>query len=497
MSALHEPIIGSKAGNWANQALDYAYNTASPFVAVAYLKPPPTNIYDLRSRWVVYMMPTRQDLDNWYRSIVDALDRYHYIAAYDKTASEWHNERPVASAAERGAYTSGDPRVGSHLAPETYRPAAVHAVTRRAHPGDVRTWLYVALADGNRSTRAFDDYAAAINAIAPYFRAAAAGMMEDVLYWAALKIGPSGPEILRDAVSSSDTVGSVVKALGSNGRGEYGQKSRSTAVGSTPSAQQQLHHLDQLVALHETYWAAYAQHHPTPQVRAFLQQHWDPFLTWWFARRHFFDTPQGVETFRNQLRNVPGYLEQVGEPPKNLTAAWVNNHALKLSELREIAADNGIPTPDLGTTQHGFVYPEASHVAGIFDDIFGAAKGAISDVAKVIQHPPGWLAVAMPLFTPGTQKWWAKKVGGKTGEQLYDVGTQAVVQHALGPAGPKLLSAFNSVMDDAAKGHSNAKEMIAKAPQIAHLALAAKQSPQALQQAIAATASHVTVDLKA
>lgn len=251
-------IVGSKAGAWLNQALDHASNTDALYVATAYMKPRPENIYDVRSRWVVYMMPSRQDLDDWYRATASSLERYHYIAAFDKTASDWKYGRPVSSIAESGAYTSGDLKVGTRLAPEAYRPAAPHA-----------------------------------------------------------------------------------------------------------------------------------------------------------------------------------------------------------------------------------------YVGDIFGDIGHAVSSAVSDVAKVIQHPPAWLAVVMPLFTPGTQKWWAGKVGGKTGEQLYDAGTNAVVTHALGPTGPKLLSAFNSVMDDAANGHLNAQEMIAKAPQVAHLATAAKQSPQALQQAIIDTGSHV------
>jgi hypothetical protein len=459
----------SKAAAWANQALDHALYVQSPYVAVAYMKPPVIDPYQA-SRWYVTPLPTRGDLDQWYQGLVGTPDRYHYLAAFDKTTPEWDQGSAVAAVA-----TDSDHHVGVHLAPEAYRPAALHAVARRAPPSDARTWLYVSLESGNAITRPLDDYASAMNMLGAYFSSAAAGMLPDVSYWAILVLGPSGPQILHDAAIS-----------------------QSTSVGAVPT-QEKLHHLDRIIGQHETFWAAIAQHHPVPLLREFLHDHWDPFLTYYFARRAAFDTPQGIEAFRQELRQAPGYLEQVGEPPADLKAAWVDNHALQLSELRELAAYNGIPTPDLGTSRHGILHSEPAYVSGvsgvsgIFDDIGGALKSAVSDVAKVVQHPPAWLAVAMPLFTPGTQKWWAKKIGGKTGEALYDAGTQAVVKKALGPAGPKLLGAFNSVMDAAASGHLNAQEMIAKAPQIAHLAQAAQQGPAALQQAIFATGSHITM----
>jgi hypothetical protein len=102
------PIVGSKAGAWANQALDYALNTDASHVATAYMKPPPGHIYDQRSRWVVYVMPSRRDLDDWYQSVVATPSIYHYVAAFDKTAPEWGAGRAVATTAEPSAYTSGD-----------------------------------------------------------------------------------------------------------------------------------------------------------------------------------------------------------------------------------------------------------------------------------------------------------------------------------------------------------------------------------------------------
>lgn len=213
-------VVGSKAGSWANQAMDYALNADAAYVATAYMKPVPGHIYDVRSRWVVYVMPTRQDLEAWYQSIVGSPDRYHYLAIFDKTSPEWSAGRAVASSAEPGAYTSG------------------------------------------------------------------------------------------------------------------------AAIGA--SIEQQLHHLDQIIGLHETYWAALAQEAPTPAMRDFLRRYWDPFFSqWWWAYRPYLD--------RFSTEQVSHFVHQGAE---------------QLSRLREFAAMNGIHTPDLGTTQHGFIPSEGLKVSG-------------------------------------------------------------------------------------------------------------------------------------
>ena len=213
-------VVGSKVESWANQALDYAINYGSSYVATAYLKPAPEDIYDPRSRWVVYEMRSRQSLDDWYKSLVGATDRYHYIAVFDKTTTEWRQGRPVASAV-------ADP----------------------------------------------DAY-----------------------------------------------------------------------VGATPSARAQLKHLDRLVAAHETYWAAIAQHNPRSDLmREFLQLHWDPWYSTWIEARSALDRQQT-------------YVDAFGTAHPQTTAAsdgdvahFVSEAARALAGLRELAAYNGIPTPDLGT----------------------------------------------------------------------------------------------------------------------------------------------------
>ncbi len=252
-------VVGSKAGAWANQALDYALNRESPYVATAYMKPPPGHIYDMRSRWTVYEMRTRQALDDWYGSIVGSTDRYHFLAAYDKTSPEWSQGRPVAEAV-------GDP----------------------------------------------DAY-----------------------------------------------------------------------VGAVP-IRDQLQHLDNLVATHETYWVAVAQQNPrSALMREFLRRHWDPWFTGWSETRYQLDRPRSYVDDTGRLR------EQAGLTPDEVVAKFVREAAQGLTALRETAAYNGIPTPDLGTSQHGFSRVEEPRVAGGFSSLQGerqmnpyvGADGSLPEVA--------------------------------------------------------------------------------------------------------------------
>ena len=209
-------IVGSKAGGWANQAADYALTTDAPYVATAYMRHPQGHIYDLSSRWVVYAMRTRQALDDWYGSLVGKRDRYQYLAAFDKTAPEWNQSRPVAS-----AVSDPDALVGE--APPVFDPT----------------------------------------------------------------FGP--------------------------GR---------VFIPAHPSPREQLQHLDQLVAAHETYWAAVAQSNPQSSVmREFLRRYWDPWYT-------------GYQLSR--ARDAGGL-------------PFVHAASQGLSSLRAFAAQRGIPTPDLET----------------------------------------------------------------------------------------------------------------------------------------------------
>jgi hypothetical protein len=145
----------------------------------------------------------------------------------------------------------------------------------------------------------------------------------------------------------------------------------------------------------------------------------------------------------------------------------------------------------------GFIRP---HVAGIFDDIvsavksaYGAVKGAGSAVASFVHHPPGWLATAFPLFTTENQRYWAEKLGGSTGAQLYDAGVKALAQKYLGPQGPALVEAYNKIADDAAHGHADAREILARAPQVVKLAAASRKGPEAFRTAVVETKSAVKV----
>lgn len=237
MSGPPRTVVGSKAGAWANQALDYALNTDSPFVAVAYLTPAAGSSYYTRTHWVVYAMRSRQDLDDWYKTFVAYSDRYHYIAAYDKTTPEWNAGRPIAVTAEPGAYTSGD------------------------------------------------------------------------------------------------IVGAV-------------------------SIRDQLSRLDQLVAAHETYWAAVAQYNPrSALMREFLSRYWDPWFTNWTLARSRLDHQRTVYD--------QGYSRsETALAPEGAVAGFVREAAQGLTAMREFAAQRGIPTVDLGTSQHGFVHPEELRMAG-------------------------------------------------------------------------------------------------------------------------------------
>ena len=128
-------------------------------------------------------------------------------------------------------------------------------------------------------------------------------------------------------------------------------------------------------------------------------------------------------------------------------------------------------------------------IGGFFDDVTDALKGAVKSVASFVKRPPSWFAAAFPLFTMENQRYWAGKLGGSTGEKLYDAGVIAVATKYLGPQGPQLVEAYNKVTEDAAKGNLNAREILAKAPEIARLAAASKQGPDAFRAAVTATKS--------
>ncbi len=130
-------------------------------------------------------------------------------------------------------------------------------------------------------------------------------------------------------------------------------------VGAVP-VRDQLAHLDRLVAAHETYWAAVAQQNPrSGLMREFLRRHWDPWFTNWTEARSRLDHQRTViEQGVSRLEPVPASADAV--------ATFVRGAAQGLSSIRELAAYNGIPTPDLGTAQHGFIHLEEPRVAGLF-----------------------------------------------------------------------------------------------------------------------------------
>lgn len=121
--------------------------------------------------------------------------------------------------------------------------------------------------------------------------------------------------------------------------------------------------------------------------------------------------------------------------------------------------------------------------------LYNAAKGAGKKLITFVHKPPAWFSVAFPLMTMENQRYWAGKVGGATGEQLYDAGVKAVAQKYLGPAGPALVETYNKITDDAVNGNLDALQIVQKAPQIVTLAIASKKGAAAFQEAVARTNS--------
>ena len=256
-------------------------------------------------------------------------------------------------------------------------------------------------------------------------------------------------------------------------------------VGAVP-VRGQLSRLDRLVAAHETYWVSIAQQNPQSSVmRDFLRRHWDP----WFSR--WMETRPRLDRRRTSVDAAGSLSTQLVPASDDTVAAFVREAVDGLSSLRQLAAHNRIPTPDLGTVQHGVA--EEPRVAGIFGDIASALKGAIRSVASFVKHPSGWFATIFPLMTMENQRYWSGKLAGSTGEKLYDVGVKAVAAKYLGPQGPALVETYNKVTEDAARGNLNAREILAKAPEIAKLAVASKQGPAAFRAAVGETDSAVKV----
>lgn len=153
-----------------------------------------------------------------------------------------------------------------------------------------------------------------------------------------------------------DNFGAAITDLVSGSVDTKGQ-----ATMTTP--RQKLDHLTQIINEHERQWAALAQQQPTDLLRTFMVSRWDPFYREWILARTGLEPAGYID--------VPEFLD-----------ALVGDYARKLSALRELAAANYIPTPDLGTAQHG--------VAGALT-IQHTPSGQI-----VITHDPNGHAHAQP-----------------------------------------------------------------------------------------------------
>lgn len=131
--------------------------------------------------------------------------------------------------------------------------------------------------------------------------------------------------------------------------------SHRAAIGASPD---HLTHLDQIVALHENFWGAQAQQHPTHAMRDFLRRHWDTWLTAWWTTRTYLTTDQGLEMLRSLLTRgqrmgieVPGVVIEPAAP--DLRTEVIHEASQGLSALRALAAQDGLPIPDLGLKVSG------------------------------------------------------------------------------------------------------------------------------------------------
>ena len=77
---------------WPREAHNWAWLNEGPFVLVAYLKPVESS--DARSIAITWTFPSRQELDAAYQDFVGT-DRYHFLAAFDKTSAEWETHCPA------------------------------------------------------------------------------------------------------------------------------------------------------------------------------------------------------------------------------------------------------------------------------------------------------------------------------------------------------------------------------------------------------------------
>ena len=180
----------------------------------------------------------------------------------------------------------------------------------------------------------------------------------------------------------------------------------------------QLSRLDRLVAAHETYWASVAQNNPRSTVmRDFLRRHWDPWYTRWMEARPRLDR-------RRTSVDAAGTLSEQIVPASDETVAdLVREAAGGLTQLREIAVQRGIPTPDLGTARHGFADTEDPRLAynKVTED---AARGSLSAAS---QGPDAFRAAVAETDS-------AAKVSGDEGE--YDMSAYAGLDTVVGQSYP-------------------------------------------------------------
>lgn len=267
-------------------------------------------------------------------------------------------------------------------------------------------------------------------------------------------------------------------------------------VPSLPELLAQMHALDVQIQQTDREIAArpYPSHPQGPKESAewaelqtwWVNNHWRPFVAQW---------DRGMKEIREYEAGTRGQ----GQAPLIELLTWLGRMGDHYRSLRQSAGASfyiTVSTPQVGLSfgDVGDAFESAAKaVEGAAKGTVRAVKGAAQKAVAFVKHPPGWFATIFPLMTMENQRYWAGKLGGSTGEQLYDAGVKAVAAKYLGPQGPALVEAYNKVTEDAAQGNLNAKELLAKAPEIAKLAAASNQGPDAFRAAVADTKSAVKV----
>lgn len=267
-------------------------------------------------------------------------------------------------------------------------------------------------------------------------------------------------------------------------------------VPTVPELLAQFHALDGQIQQTDREIAArpYPAHPQGPKESA----EWAEAQTWW-VNKHWRPFVAQWDRGMREVREHETGTQRRGQAPLIELMTWLARMGDQYRFLRQSAGASfyiDVSTPRVGLSfgDVGDAFGSAAKaVKGAAKSTVQAVKDAAQKTVAIVKHPPAWLTTIFPLMTMENQRYWAGKLGGSTGEQLYDAGVKAVAAKYLGPQGPALVETYNKVTEDAASGNLNALEIISKAPEIAKLAVASNQGPDAFRAAVADTKSAVKV----